>query len=95
MSDLLQKHRAHVDDDALAFGQHDAARGLRAQERRGQVEVEHGAPVREAEVLGRRDAGHPGVVDQHVDGTIGAGLSPAGDGSPSMVAHPSTGLTRT
>jgi len=80
-------HRSHVDDDAFAFGEHDASGGLRAQKRRGEVELEHGAPVLEAQILGGSDAGHPGIVDEDVDGTVrGESANPIPSDEPVTIA---------
>jgi hypothetical protein len=69
----MRRDRAVVDDAAAARGLvlHDPERVLGAQERRGEIGVHHGLPLRQAEILeiDRRRA-HAGIVEQHVEPAI-------------------------
>nr|WP_281365014.1 hypothetical protein [Phytohabitans houttuyneae] len=59
--------RGDVDDRARAGAQHQPPELAAQQERPGQVDVEHPAPVVERGLLQRRDERDTRVVDHHVD----------------------------
>ena len=59
--------RAHVDDAALALGEHLASEGLAAQVRALHVEADDEVELVLRELLRRAPEGGPGAVDEHVD----------------------------
>jgi hypothetical protein len=62
--------RADVDDHAAAGGKHVAGRGLRAQERPGEVDRQRARPDVEGQVLRWRDRADAGVVDEDVEAPV-------------------------
>ena len=63
----VRRHRADVDDRPAAGAPHRRVHVLHAQERAGEVGVEHAAPFLDRELGDRRDGQHAGVVDQDRD----------------------------
>ena len=65
-----RRHRADVDDAPRAAGREDGpGEGLAGEERPGQVDVEHPAPLGRRHVLGLRPGGDAGGVDEDRRGT--------------------------
>ena len=74
------RDRGDVDDGAAAGVAHQRRRGLRAQERAGEIDRQHARPVLVGDVEDRLEDGDAGIVDQRVepaeflrDGVEGAG----------------------